>query len=633
DFSQAIREVGPEQFQEIVDSFVVDNPYPDGEGYELLSTGSTDPYTLVHQRDHPWLRQFVADGIFDDVYLIDASGQIVYTAAKHGDLGHLMSDEEIAERPLAHAFMHISSDPHRLPYLLADYGSYPLLNGDVASYILSPISSPEGTFIGVLAFRLSISRINELMTDVEGLGSAGETYVVGADHMLRSQPGRAGEEPVQGNRVETQPASRALGGETGLMVAENYRGETVLSAFAPVEVLGATWAVLAEVDMSMVRAPAIQMGELLAIAAAAVGFVIAGVGLLVTNGIVNPITEMTNAMRRLANGDMSVTVPARSRTDEIGAMAAAVEVFKTNAQKVSDLQVERQEQEARAEAERSAQLDGLAYAFESSVGDIVRSVSAAATQMESTAQAMSDIAVRTTTRAQSVAKSAGSASSSVQIVAAAAEELSASISEISTQVGRQSGMASEATDAADESGRRMATLSNAANSIGEVMTLINTIAEQTKLLALNATIEAARAGEAGRGFAVVASEVKSLAEQTGRATEQIAGHVQAVQSETEGAVAANRVIHGKVGAMREIASAVAAAVEQQTAATEEIGRSVQLAHQSATEVAAAIVEVHGAADDSSAASGQVLSAAKQLATEVEKLSDHVSSFTRTVRAG
>ncbi|MCA8933347.1 MAG: cache domain-containing protein, partial [Rhodospirillaceae bacterium] len=117
DFSQAIHEVGPEQFQEIVDSFVTDNPYPDGEGYELLSTGSTDPYTLVHQRDHPWLRQFVADGIFDDVYLIDASGQIVYTAAKHGDLGHLMSDEEIAERPLAHAFMHISSDPHRLPYL------------------------------------------------------------------------------------------------------------------------------------------------------------------------------------------------------------------------------------------------------------------------------------------------------------------------------------------------------------------------------------------------------------------------------------------------------------------------------------------------------------------------------------
>ena len=218
-------------------------------------------------------------------------------------------------------------------------------------------------------------------------------------------------------------------------------------------------------------------------------------------------------------------------------------------------------------------------------------------------------------------------------MSAAAEQLGTSIREISNQVTQQSGMAGEAAQAASESGRRMTTLSEAADSIGEVMTLITTIAEQTKLLALNATIEAARAGEAGRGFAVVASEVKSLAEQTARATEQIAGHVQAVQGETDGAVTANRVIHGKVEAMREISATVAAAVEEQTAATQEISRNVEQAHQGTAEVAGAITEVTGTADESSVASDHVLTAAQQLAAEVAKLSQQVSDFTRNVRAG
>ena len=221
----------------------------------------------------------------------------------------------------------------------------------------------------------------------------------------------------------------------------------------------------------------------------------------------------------------------------------------------------------------------------------------------------------------------------MQTVSAAAEELGTSIREISNQVTQQSDMAGEAAQAADESGRRMTTLSEAADSIGEVMTLITTIAEQTKLLALNATIEAARAGEAGRGFAVVASEVKSLAEQTARATEQIAGHVQAVQGETGGAVTANKVIHGKVEAMREIAATVAAAVEEQTAATQEISRNVDQAHQGTADVAGAITEVTGTADESSVASDHVLTAAQQLAAEVAKLSQQVSDFTRNVRAG
>ena len=632
DFTSVFNAADAAERRAITDGFVTNNPHADADRHELLVSEDRTLYSLHHMRNHPWLRRFVTERGYDDVYVIGADGRILYTAMKREDLARSLAEEDLAASNLAEAFNRIAADPTSTPVAFADYAAYAPDNGRIASFLLSPIFNDDGEFLGALGFRLSVDTINAIMANTEGLGETGETFVVGPDQRMHTQARFADTNTIMALQIDSEPVRRALAGETGLMVTIAHDGMEVMSAFSPLQALGASWAVLAEVDTAEVYGPATAMGRTLAIAVVVIGLIVVAIGLFAARGIILPIKRMTDAMRRLADGDLTVDVPARNRRDEIGAMAATVEVFKTNARKVNDLQEEQEAQEARAAEAKKAEMEKLADAFENTVGEIVRAVSASATQMEATAKAMTGIATRTTDRAQYVATSAESASSNVETVAAAAEQLGASISEISTQVTEQSGMASEASTAADESGRRMATLSEAANSIGEVMTLINTIAEQTKLLALNATIEAARAGEAGRGFAVVASEVKSLAEQTGRATEQIAGHVQAVQGETEGAVSANQVIHGKVEAMREISATVAAAVEEQSAATQEIGRNVQLAHRSTADVAGAIADVTGAADESSAASSQVLSAAQQLASEVDNLSRHVSEFTSTVRA-
>ncbi|MEA1831689.1 methyl-accepting chemotaxis protein [Methylobacterium durans] len=348
--------------------------------------------------------------------------------------------------------------------------------------------------------------------------------------------------------------------------------------------------------------------------------------------IARPITGITASMRVLAEGDTGREIPGAHRRDEIGAMAAAVQVFKDNLIRTRQLEVETAQARTDAETQRKAVLRDMADRFEQAVGGIVGTVSGSAGQLQLTATGMTSAAGETAAQSATVAAAAEQAGSNVATVAAAAEELGASVAEIGRQVDGSSQLAASAVTEADATNELVRNLAESATRIGEVVALISTIADQTNLLALNATIEAARAGEAGRGFAVVATEVKELAGQTGRATGEIERQIGAIQAATGQAVGAIGGISARIREMNAVAAAIAAAVEEQGAATREIVRNVGQAAVGTGEVSANIAGVASAADETGAAAAQVLASASDLTGQATALDREVRSFLATIRA-
>jgi methyl-accepting chemotaxis protein len=362
-----------------------------------------------------------------------------------------------------------------------------------------------------------------------------------------------------------------------------------------------------------------------------------GIGVAVTvvyltnRSIVPPILGMVGAMGRLAGGDHSVEIPATDKKDKIGLMARAVVIFKENMIKAKELAAK--EAEAIQErVARAARVNALTQAFDADISLVLKSVASASTELQATASSMTATAEETSSQATAVAAATEEASTNVQTVAVASEELASSVTEIGRQVTLSAAIAQKAVAEAERTNTTVQGLFNDAASIGDVVKLISDIASQTNLLALNATIEAARAGEAGRGFAVVAAEVKSLAEQTAKATDQISAQVSSIQTSSSDAVGAIKAITATINEINEIASAIASAVEEQGSATQEIARNVQQAALGTSEITSNVSGVQQAAGDTGAAAHQVLEASSELSRQSETMRGQVESFLSNIKA-
>jgi methyl-accepting chemotaxis protein len=350
---------------------------------------------------------------------------------------------------------------------------------------------------------------------------------------------------------------------------------------------------------------------------------------LIVRGATRPIVRLTATMSRLAAGDAAVDVPSRGRSDEVGRMAAAVEVFKDNALERTRLAGVHKAAQQQAEVEKRDALVGMAGKIETETGQALDQVSRHTAEMTQTADAMNASANRTDVSARAAAAAATQALANTQTVSSAAEQLAASIREIGGQVNQSTASVGRAVEAGQKTRATMEALNQQVERIGAVADMIGEIAGKTNLLALNATIEAARAGDAGKGFAVVASEVKQLATQTARSTQDIAQHLSEVRKATGESVAAVARIEQTIGEVNTIAGSIAAAVEQQGAATAEIARNVNETAAAATEMTRRIGEVSNEAAKTGQHAASVRDSATGLTRQVEELRHVVIRVVRT----
>ncbi len=574
-----------------------------------------------------------ADAMYGNDPLSDASGRYIPHFARGKDgrvVGSALADYDTKGAGDYYLLARDTGEPVAIePYMYNVDGEQVMITS-----MVFPIKI-GGKVVGAAGIDMKLSELQKIVKAAKPLGD-GYIKVISNEgiYIANRDASQLGKKAYEVD-LEKDVTDAAANGEEKLFSNKtNSKGETIVRATAPIVLDGikTPWSVV----VSVPEASLFVADRGLMTAGILTGLLCFGVAVVIAmfagSSVAKPIRHMTNAMKKLADGDHLVEIPARNRADEIGLMAAAVQVFKDNAIEVERVKAAQAETERRTAEDKKRMMNDLATAFEAKVGALVQSLSAAATEMESTAGAMTKLAGQGNSKAMTVASAAEQTSANVQTVATATEELSASIQEISQQVANSARIANQAVDDARTTDGVVQELAAGAQKIGEIVQLINDIAGQTNLLALNATIEAARAGDAGKGFAVVASEVKSLATQTAKATDEISAQISQIQSATNLAVSAIHGISTTIQEMSEIAAAIASAVEEQGAATMEISRNVQQAAQGTEDVTRSIVDVRQASADTGVASGQVLDAAGELSRNSNDLSREMDSFLAGIKA-
>lgn len=616
-------------------AYIDNNPNPLGEKHLLDAAETGTIYDTVHGNFHPWFRELQQTSGYYDVFLFDTEGNLIYSVFKELDYATNFADPDSgqwAASDLGEVYRAALNAPLDNPIVFEDFAPYGPSYDAPASFMAHAVYNQFDMPIGVLAYQMPVDEINAMFTRTTGLGVSGELALIGEDGLLRNDSSATPQiNDILTTRLDAPFIAEAFSGGSASGVDNFFREQPMQSHALSFELMGDTFAIVAMKSVEEMAKPLTAIRNQMGLIGLVLLTLVAAVGLLISRSITKPISGLVNEMRALSAGDTNVELAGADRSDEIGDMTKAVVVFR-------DAMIERERLEgesAQSAAERRARqqnVDALIETFRGDIQTVVEAVSSNAGSMTHAATTLTKVAANTDQQATSAASASEEASANVQTVAAAAEELSASITEISRQVEKTTQIVGDAADHAQNTNTQVEQLAETANKIGNVISLIQDIAEQTNLLALNATIEAARAGEAGKGFAVVASEVKGLANQTAKATGDIASQISDIQNSTQEAVSAIKQITQTMGDVDQYMGAIASSVEQQGSATDEISHNVAQAAHGTQSVVGNITGVTDGTTQTAQAADEVNSAAGSVTENTKRLEDTVSNFLRAVSA-
>lgn len=574
----------------------------------------------------PWLSHFRQTYEYYDLFLINASGDVVFSVAKESDLGANLVQGALRNSSLGACFERAKNGP-----VIVDFAPYAPSNNEPSAFLGAPVMR-NGQFVGVVALQVSIKDINSIMQERTGMGQTGDVYLVGSDNLMRSDSFLdttnhsvvASFANPESGKIDTDATRDALSGQSGSKLITGYAGSKLISSYAPLSVAGLNWAIVAEIS----KKEALQSLNLIIKIIGVMGLIgaalIVVVALGISRSITTPIVQSAELSQKMSEGDFTGSITSTSK-DEIGVLTGSLSKMGENLRQVIRDIVGGIGTLSSSSTELNAISDQMSMGAEHSASRS-NTVATAAEEMSSNMHSVSVAAEQT--------------ANNMNIVASSAEEMTATINEIAQNTERARMITSEAVGEAQQASDTVNQLGQAAREIGKVSETINDISEQTNLLALNATIEAARAGESGKGFAVVANEIKELAKQAAQATGEIKNRIDSIQSSTESTVGRMGQIGRVINEVNEIVGTIATAVEEQSVATKEIASNVNQAARGmqeinenvsqaslvSGEIARDINEVNMAAMEMSNSSSQVNLSSSDLAQLAEKLKFMVERF-------
>jgi methyl-accepting chemotaxis protein len=638
---------------EKLESFGFDGAAPASGPYDVASAD----YRRIIESHGAGLKDFVKTRGYYDVFVICAAhGHVVFSAAEESDLGANLAVGPLRGSGLATLWKGVVSS--RTPGF-TDFSPYEPSGNLPAAFVGAPLMR-NGDIIGVVALQLPYEAVDDIMQERSGMGRTGETYLVGGDHRMRSNSfldpvGRSIEASfagaIQSHGVDTEATKKALAGQSGAEVIIDYNGHEVLSAYAPVDALGARWAILAEIDLAEVAEPIIALEKTIAMVAVIIAGLVALMAYGLATKISRPLVDMARAAQRISQGDVLQRVDHQAK-DEVGQLAAAFRELISYIQGIAQAADHLAQGDLTTSVEVRSADDLLAASFSSMTVELrqvfeqmnrqsgqlsgaARNLSTIATQVSSSVANVSDNASTVAAAAEEMSVNVKTVSSTAQhssqnlvTIATSTEEMTATVAEISRNTESTRKISTAAVETVGGTARRVHELGVAADKIGRVVDVITDIADQTKLLALNATIEAASAGDAGKGFAVVAGEVKELARQTAQATEEIRGSIGAIQQAIASTVSDMDQIQSVIAEVNDNVISVAAAVEEQSMATRDIASNVSTAaegvrsvHDSVSQSSAAATSIASEIEGVNRAGVEVTQAVSEVSRQAQSLDD------------